>query len=260
MSTQSQINANRQNAQASTGPRTPEGKAASSANATKHGLSAGFRVLDNENREEFDELIADYHATFKPANTQERFLVEEMAQSRWRLARARRLEAQLIQDLVARRGSDDADAMMVAAFRNDTATALNTLQRYAAAVQRAAFRAQQQLLELRKTEARAARAAADKTNPIPPRARTPPRAARRPRFPSYKTNPIPPELPLTTADARRHTKPPPPFHHRGRTGHCELDQNSQSGGRSGWEHDATSQTAQRGRRVASRRASKHPYE
>jgi len=90
-----------------------------------------------------------------------------MAQFRWRLAGSRRLEAQPIQDMVARRGSDDADAMMVAAFRNDTttATALNTLQRYAAAIQRAAFRARQQLLELRKTEVRDARDAARQNEP-----------------------------------------------------------------------------------------------
>jgi hypothetical protein len=165
MATESQINANRQNAQLSTGPRTPEGKAASSANATKHGLSAGFRVLDNENQEEFDELIAEYHRTFKPANTHEQFLIEEMVQSRWRLARVRRLEAELIEDMVARRGFDDADTMMVSALRNDTAHALTTLQRYATALQRAAFRTLDQLLALRKLEARAARDLARRNEP-----------------------------------------------------------------------------------------------
>ena len=59
MTTESQILANRRNALASTGPRTPEGKSISSGNATKHGLSAGFRVLTNENQEEFDESIAE---------------------------------------------------------------------------------------------------------------------------------------------------------------------------------------------------------
>jgi hypothetical protein len=50
MSTRSQILANRQNAQASTGPRTAQGKSTSSGNALKHGLSAGFRVLQSEIR------------------------------------------------------------------------------------------------------------------------------------------------------------------------------------------------------------------
>jgi hypothetical protein len=167
MSTQAQIQANRINAQASTGPRTPEGKSVSSANATKHGLSAGFRVLSNENQEEFDELIAEYHRTFKPANTHEEFLVEEMAQARWRLARVRRLEAELIDDMVTHRGSTDADAMMVAALRNDTTRAFTTLQRYATPLQRAAFRALDQLLALRKREAQAARDAARRNEPNP---------------------------------------------------------------------------------------------
>ena len=78
MTTESQILANRRNALASTGPRTAQGKSISSGNATKHGLSAGFRVFTNENQEEFDELIAEYHRTFAPTNTHEQFLVEEM--------------------------------------------------------------------------------------------------------------------------------------------------------------------------------------
>ncbi len=39
MATAAQIAANQANAQKSTGPKTPPGKAASSRNATKHGLS-----------------------------------------------------------------------------------------------------------------------------------------------------------------------------------------------------------------------------
>ena len=38
--------ANRNNAAISTGPRTPDGKAVSSRNATKYGLSSAFRVLE----------------------------------------------------------------------------------------------------------------------------------------------------------------------------------------------------------------------
>jgi hypothetical protein len=83
-----------------------------------------------------------------------------MAQTRWRLARARRLEAAVIEDRVAHRGSRDADAMMSGALRNDTASTFTTLQRYAAAIERNAFRAVDQILALRKLAAQAARDAA----------------------------------------------------------------------------------------------------
>ncbi|MGA2185690.1 MAG: hypothetical protein ABSH47_21945 [Bryobacteraceae bacterium] len=165
MSTESQILANRRNALASTGPRTTEGKSRSSANATKHGLSAAFRVLTNENQEEFDELIAEYHRTFAPTNTHEQFLVEEMAQSRWRLARARRLEAAVVEQIVGLADPGDSDAALAAALINNATGPLITMQRYAAAIERTGFRALQQLLALRKLDAQAARDAAQQNEP-----------------------------------------------------------------------------------------------
>ena len=48
MSTQPQILANRLNAQKSTGPQTPQGKAVVSQNALKHGLSARRDVIITE--------------------------------------------------------------------------------------------------------------------------------------------------------------------------------------------------------------------
>ena len=48
MATAAQIAANRLNVQKSTGPRTPEGKAASSSNALKHGMDAASIVIPGE--------------------------------------------------------------------------------------------------------------------------------------------------------------------------------------------------------------------
>jgi hypothetical protein len=50
MATEAQILANRLNAQKSTGPQTPEGKAIVSQNAVKHGLSAGQDIISSESR------------------------------------------------------------------------------------------------------------------------------------------------------------------------------------------------------------------
>ena len=122
-----------------------------------NGLSAGFRVLTNENQEEFDELIAEYHRTFAPTTTYERFLVEEMVQARWRLARVRRLEAAVFEQMVGLAGPADADAILAAALIDNAAGSFLALQRYAAAAERTGYRALKQLLALRKLEAQAAR-------------------------------------------------------------------------------------------------------
>ena len=53
MSTPAQIQANRQNAQKSTGPRTPQGKAVVAQNALKHGLLARQAVIVGEDQGQF---------------------------------------------------------------------------------------------------------------------------------------------------------------------------------------------------------------
>jgi hypothetical protein len=56
MATRKQRAANRRNAQLSTGPKTPEGKAAVRLNALKHGLTAENAVIIGE--EEADRRTA----------------------------------------------------------------------------------------------------------------------------------------------------------------------------------------------------------
>ncbi len=48
MASEKQVRANRQNAQKSTGPKTPEGKAAVRLNAAKHGLLSKETLLPGE--------------------------------------------------------------------------------------------------------------------------------------------------------------------------------------------------------------------
>jgi hypothetical protein len=52
----------------STGPKSPEGKLASSRNATRHGLAGVFAVLPHENAEDFDHLAARLRDEFQPDN------------------------------------------------------------------------------------------------------------------------------------------------------------------------------------------------
>ena len=58
--TSAQLEANRQNAQKSTGPRTPEGKAASKMNALKHGVLASSTVVSTY---KFRESARDFTTT-----------------------------------------------------------------------------------------------------------------------------------------------------------------------------------------------------
>jgi hypothetical protein len=92
MATIRQINANRANAQKSTGPRTEEGKAASSRNRLSHGFAASATIMPGENPEEFKALIDDFTAEYQPANTTEQILIEKMAMHQWLSLRAFRLQ------------------------------------------------------------------------------------------------------------------------------------------------------------------------
>jgi hypothetical protein len=91
-----QLSANRVNAQKSTGPRTPEGKARSSQNARKHGFTAtSFPVVRLEDIHEIANLRADLLALYQPSNSQQTFALERLAIAQQTLLRSYRLEAGL---------------------------------------------------------------------------------------------------------------------------------------------------------------------
>jgi hypothetical protein len=93
MSTESQIQANRENAKLSSGPKSEAGKAASALNNTRHGLTGAFRVLPTESQYDFDELVVALTEEHKPATFTETTLVEAMAQHHWLRRRALSLES-----------------------------------------------------------------------------------------------------------------------------------------------------------------------
>jgi hypothetical protein len=90
-----QIQANRLNSQKSTGPRSPEGKAAVRFNALKSGIHANSGVIPGEDPVELEELARGYHEQFQPATPLECFLVDTLVQADWQLRRLHRVEAQL---------------------------------------------------------------------------------------------------------------------------------------------------------------------
>jgi hypothetical protein len=152
MATPAQISANQQNAALSTGPKTPEGKAAAARNATKHGLSGAFTVLPHEDQAEFDSLVAALRDEFHPAGQHESFLVEQMAQSRWRLSRARRLETALFDQMLKGYIPADDDQRIAAKLVNGGDRALASIQRYASAAERSYYKAHTELLKSRQLQ------------------------------------------------------------------------------------------------------------
>ena len=96
MSSQKQINANRQNAKKSTGPKTPEGKAKSAQNATTHGLTASSDVIKGESQEQFDAHKQGFLDVLSPQNAVEDFLAGRVVSLAWRLKRAERIQNMLV--------------------------------------------------------------------------------------------------------------------------------------------------------------------
>jgi len=95
MSNDQQIEANRLNAQRSTGPRTPAGKTRVSSNALKHGLTGREVVLPNENPDDFDSFRAGLLTSLDPQGELEAALAEKIVADFWRLRRVPIFEATL---------------------------------------------------------------------------------------------------------------------------------------------------------------------
>ena len=92
MSSQRQIDANRLNAQKSTGPTTPEGRAAVSLNSLKYGLYAETLILPGEDPAAFEALLDRFDAEHQPATPTEEAFVSQIAMATWRRARIQRME------------------------------------------------------------------------------------------------------------------------------------------------------------------------
>jgi hypothetical protein len=95
MATDKQIQANRLNAQHSTGPRSVEGKAASSQNALQSGIEAESQIIRGEDPTALAALTNDYLLEYQPRFASERALVDILIDTEWLLRRLRKAEAQL---------------------------------------------------------------------------------------------------------------------------------------------------------------------
>jgi hypothetical protein len=92
MVTEKQLEANRRNAEKSTGPRTTEGKSNSSRNNLRHGLTGHISLLPTEDREAHDAFCHELIDSFTPETPMEQQLAQCIAEDSWRLNRARAIE------------------------------------------------------------------------------------------------------------------------------------------------------------------------
>jgi hypothetical protein len=114
MTSDKKTQANRRNASKSTGPKTPEGKAAVRLNALRHGLLSQEIVLPGEDEEALRELDEYLRAELQPVGELENLLVDRIIGSYWRLRRLGRVETGIFAwDLygdLARRAHEEASS------------------------------------------------------------------------------------------------------------------------------------------------------
>jgi hypothetical protein len=150
MASPAQILANRQNAQSSSGPKTPEGKTTASRNATRHGLTSKQIVIPGEDAAAYEQLRQGLHETHQPVGEAERILVDQIAANAWRLMRAQRVETAFLAKLVE--GAADPDEAIAVAFL-EKSKEMSRMHRYVAAAQNAYYKAMAQLSKLQKERA-----------------------------------------------------------------------------------------------------------
>jgi hypothetical protein len=142
------------------GPSTPEGRAKSSRNSLRHGLSAKSIVLPNEDADEYQQLLDAHIDQFHPRTGVEMELVEAMAVARWRLRRIRTIETNLFtteldryqEDLESEPEYKTADDRLAYVFKKlaDNSQSLAMLVRYEATLTRSYDRAFKQLQTLQR--------------------------------------------------------------------------------------------------------------
>jgi hypothetical protein len=92
LTSEKKAQANRRNALKSTGPKTPEGRAAVRLNALKHGLLSQVVLLPGEEEEALRELGERLRDELQPVGELECLLVDRIISAYWRLRRLGRVE------------------------------------------------------------------------------------------------------------------------------------------------------------------------
>ena len=171
--TAAQIEANRRNAARSCGPKTPEGKMASRANALKHGMTGAGVVLPNEDAAEVERRFAALEGEIEPTHEMERILVRRIAVSSVRMDRGVEQETAHLAERVRQAEADfappegaspeEAARLRAEAGRRamfDPSREATLARRYEMAAERSFHKAIKELRQLRKEQEEADAASA----------------------------------------------------------------------------------------------------
>jgi hypothetical protein len=152
--------ANSANAQSSTGPRTPEGKAHSAQNARTRGLSSREVVIADTDRDLFAQFVTAYEQDLQPRGALELTLFHQIVHSAWNLRRVHILEAALFDGAVDPLADENCDAR------------LDRLARYAKRFESTLLRATRELRTVQTNRSQRASVLPAVRETIPPRADT----------------------------------------------------------------------------------------
>jgi hypothetical protein len=117
---EAQLKANRENATRSTGPRTEAGKNRARLNGLRHGLAGHTVLMPYEDRAEYEAFVGKTVQSLQPESDAELALAKSIADSHWRLNRARAIEENIFA-LGASESDDPLDSALNQAqtFLND---------------------------------------------------------------------------------------------------------------------------------------------
>jgi hypothetical protein len=139
MTSDRRIKANRCNAQKSTGPRTPEGKAAVALNGMKHGLLSREALVQGEREADLVDFGKRLRAQLAPVGELELLLADRIVSCGWRLRRLLRVESRLFKE---------DGAQLEQAFSSYGREKMAVLSRYEATIERSLYKALHELQRL----------------------------------------------------------------------------------------------------------------
>ena len=161
--------ANRRNAQRSTGPRTIEGKRRTSQNALKHGLCAAVAIPPCEDAPTFSMFLNELRREMQPVTVMQNILFPQIANLIWRLRRLPKAQADLFQLELDKSVDPDAPGqtlspsqILARRFSDDPNNGFALLARYERQCQNMLMRLQRQYDQLKKASNRPSDDAGDR--------------------------------------------------------------------------------------------------